>query len=100
MEQGINEVQSGRELADKAGDSLTSILQVSQRVMDMIQQIATAAEEQSAASEQISKNVEGIAGVSKETAAGAQQSAAAEELNRQADGLKNIVSRFEFEANQ
>jgi methyl-accepting chemotaxis protein len=97
MEQGINEVQQGRELADKAGESLTAIATYSQKVMDMIQQIATAAEEQSAASEQIARSVEGIARVTKENATGIEQSAAAaEQLNRQADGLRMMVTRFKI----
>ncbi|MBD3383250.1 MAG: hypothetical protein GF404_13810, partial [candidate division Zixibacteria bacterium] len=54
-----------------------------------------ASEEQSAAAEQISKNVEHISSVTKETAAGAEQSAsAAEQLNRQAEGLRSMVGRF------
>ncbi len=61
----------------------------------MIQQIATAAEEQSAASEQIARSVEGIARVTKENATGVEQSAAAaEQLNRQAEGMRKMVSRF------
>ena len=95
MESGIQEVDKGRELADRAGNSLTEIVNTSQRVMDMIQQIATAAEEQSTAAEQISKNVENVSSITKETAGGAEQSAtAAEELNRQAEGLRQMVSRF------
>ena len=99
MEQGINEVQHGRELADKAGESLTAIATYSQKVMDMIQQIATAAEEQSAASEEIARSVEGIARVTKENATGVEQSAAAaEQLNRQAEGLQKMVGRFKVNA--
>ncbi len=97
MEQGIQEVDSGRQLADKAGESLNAILGFSQRVQDMIQQIASAAEQQSAASEQIARNVESIANVTKENAAGIEQSAsAAEELNRQAEGLKLMVGKFQI----
>jgi methyl-accepting chemotaxis protein len=99
MEQGINEVQQGRDLADKAGESLNQIAGFAQKVMDMVQQIATAAEEQSAASEQIARSVEGIARVTKENATGVEQSAAAaEQLNRQADGLQKMVSRFKVNA--
>ncbi len=99
MEQGIAEVQQGRDLADKAGESLTAIATYSQKVMDMIQQIATAAEEQSAASEEIARSVEGIAKVTKENATGVEQSAAAaEQLNRQAEGLQKMVSRFKVNA--
>ena len=95
MESGIQEIDTGRELADNAGSSLTEIVNMSQQVMDMIQQMATATEEQSSAAEQISKNIETVTSITKETAAGAEQSAtAAEELNRQAEGLKNMVSAF------
>jgi methyl-accepting chemotaxis protein len=99
MEQGITEVQQGRDLADRAGESLTAIATYSQKVMDMIQQLATAAEEQSAASEQIARSVDGIARVTKENAKGVEQSAAAaEQLNRQAEGLQKMVSRFKVNA--
>ena len=96
MEQGIHEVEGGRQLADKAGESLNAILDFSQRLQDMIQQIASAAEEQSSASEQIARNVESIANVTKENAAGIEQSAsAAEQLNRQAEGLQSMVGKFQ-----
>ncbi len=95
MEAGVGEVERGRELADQAGNSLSSVVDMTQRVMDMIQQIATAAEEQSVAAEEISKNVEGISSITKETAQGAEQSAtAAEELSRNAESLNEMVSQF------
>jgi carbonic anhydrase len=95
MEAGILQVDRGRELTDKAGASLNEIVTMSGRVLEMIQQISAAAEEQSAAAEQISKSIEGITAVTQETAKGAEQSAAAaEELNRQADGLQQMVARF------
>jgi len=95
MESGIQQVDSGRELADTAGNSLTQIVEFSQRVMDMIQQIATATEQQSVAAEEISKNIEHVASISRESAAGAEQSAAAaEQVNRQAEGLRGLVESF------
>jgi len=97
METGIQEVDAGRELADKAGNSLTEIVNMNQSVMDMIQQIATASEEQSSAAEQISKNIENVASIAKESATGAEQSAAAaEELNRQAEGMQQMVAKFKI----
>ncbi len=97
MEAGIQEVDKGRELADKAGSSLNEIVTMAQRVTDMIAQMATASEQQSSAAEQISKNIEHISSVTKETATGAEQSAAAaEQLNRQADGLQQMVQRFKI----
>ncbi len=95
METGITEVDAGRELADKAGASLTEIVNMSQQVQDMIQQIATATEEQSSAAEQISKNVENVSSIALESAKGAEQSAAAaEQLNRQAEGMQQMVASF------
>lgn len=98
MEQGIQEVQAGRQLADKAGESLNAILNFAQRVQDMVSQIASASEQQSAASEQIARNVESIAKVTRENAAGIEQSAsAAEQLNRQAEGLRTMVAKFQVQ---
>jgi methyl-accepting chemotaxis protein len=95
METGIQIVDKGKELADKAGASLHQIVTMAQRVTDMINQMQRAATEQSAASEQISQNIERISGVTKETATGAAQSAAAaEELSRQAESLRVMVERY------
>jgi methyl-accepting chemotaxis protein len=95
MEEGTQEVERGIELADKAGVSLKEIVGVSQKVTDMVTQIAAASEEQSSASEQISKNVEGISKVTGETAQGTQQIArAAEDLNRLTENLQNLIGQF------
>lgn len=98
MEAGVQEVDKGRELADKAGTSLSEIVQMSTRVLDMMQQIATATEEQSTTAEQIAKNVENVATIAQETSKGAEQSAtAAEQLSRQAESLQSMVSQFKTE---
>ncbi|UCC43507.1 MAG: HAMP domain-containing protein [Candidatus Zixiibacteriota bacterium] len=95
MENGITEVDKGRELVDRAGNSLTDIVNMSQHVMQMIQQMATATGEQSSAAEQISQNVQQISSVTTETAKGAEQSAnAAESLYRQVEELQKLVTRF------
>ena len=97
MEKGIKEVDNGRELADKAGNSLNEVVTMSGQVVDMIQQIATASEEQSSAAEQISQNMENIASIARESATGAEQSAAAaEQLNRNAEGMQQIVKQFKI----
>jgi methyl-accepting chemotaxis protein len=95
MQEGTHRVDQGIVMADKAGDSLKQIVDVSQKVTDMVTQIAAASEEQSSASEQISKNVEAISAVTSETAQGTQQIArAAEDLNRLTEQLKAIVAGF------
>ncbi|MBD3332522.1 HAMP domain-containing protein [candidate division GN15 bacterium] len=95
MEAGVQEVDKGRELVDRAGSSLSEIEQKSQHVLDMIQQIATASEQQSAAANEVSSNVEEISKVTDNTATGARQSAeAAAELSKQAEELNAIVADF------
>jgi methyl-accepting chemotaxis protein len=95
MGEGTKQVDDGILFADKAGSSLRDIVEISQRVTDMVAQIAAASEEQSSASEQISKNVEAISNVTGETAQGVQQIArAAEDLNRLTEGLQQILSKF------
>jgi methyl-accepting chemotaxis protein len=98
METGIQEVDKGRDLADKAGASLTEIVNVSQRVQDMILQIATAAEEQSVAAEQIARNVDKVSLIAKESASGTEQSAtAASEMSQQAESLRQMVAKFKLD---
>lgn len=95
MQNGLKQVEHGRELADKAGSSLTGIVTMSQQVVNMIMQIATAANEQSAAAEEISRSIEGINTSIRENATGAAQSAtAAEELHHQAEQLQQAVAKF------
>ncbi len=97
MEEGTRKVDEGIELADKAGQSLSEIVDKVQKVTDMITQIAAASEQQSSASEQISKNIEAISTVSQQTASGTEQVArAAEDLNRLTDRLHSLVSQFKL----
>lgn len=97
MEEGTKQVELGTELAQKAGESLTDIVNVSTEVQDMIQQIATAADEQSSAAEQISNNVGGISSVAEQSAKSAEQIASAsEELNRQTEALDSLVNQFKL----
>ena len=99
MGDGTQKVTQGIELADKAGASLREIVDISQKVTDMVAQIATASEQQSTASEQISKNVEAISAVTGQTASGTQQIArAAEDLNRLTENLQLLVGRFRLDA--
>jgi methyl-accepting chemotaxis protein len=98
MEEGTKEVDEGITLADRAGEALQEIVQTSQKVTDMVAQIAAASEQQSSASEQISKNVEAINSITQETAGGTEQVArAANELNVLTEELRNIISQFHLE---
>ncbi len=81
----------------QAGDSLKQIIHMSEQVGEMITHIATAATEQSSASEEMNNNMEQITKLVKESAEGAQQSAkACEQLSGLALELQNMVSRFKL----
>ena len=97
MEVGTKEVEQGKTLADKAGESLIKIISGADEVVNIISQVAAASEEQSAASEQISRNMEAISNVTQQSTAGVFQIAkAAEDLNRQTDNLEKLISRFKI----
>jgi methyl-accepting chemotaxis protein len=98
MNQGTQEVEKGITSADQAGAALSEIVKISQQVTDMVLQIASASEQQSDASGQISQNVEVIASVTHETATGVQQVArAAEDLNKLTEILQGLVSGFHLD---
>ncbi|MBN1301021.1 MAG: methyl-accepting chemotaxis protein [Melioribacteraceae bacterium] len=101
INKGTDEANNGKELAVKAGESLEEIILASQSVLDMVGQVATASEEQSAAAEQISRSMEGISSVTQQSAAGVQQIAkASEDLNRMTVNLQNLVSKFRLSKNR
>jgi methyl-accepting chemotaxis protein len=95
MNKGTNEVERGKELAHRAGDSLKEIIQATVKVINDIKHVASASEEQSGTAEQISKSVESISNVTNETAAGIQQIAhSAEDLTRLTVTLQSLINKF------
>lgn len=98
MEKGISEVDLGKNLVNEAGNVLKKIITSSEKVSDLIAQVAAASEEQSTASEEISKNIEGINNVTKEASSGIHQIArAAEDLNSLTVNLQDLVSKFKID---
>ncbi|MFZ1289429.1 MAG: methyl-accepting chemotaxis protein [Melioribacteraceae bacterium] len=94
---GRTEVEKGKLLTNKAGESLEKINKATNLLADLISQIATASEEQSATSEQISKSVEGISRVTRESSDGIEQIAkTAEELNILTDNLQSLIGGFKL----
>jgi methyl-accepting chemotaxis protein len=97
MEEGTRHVDEGIKLADRAGASLKEIVTIIQHLSGMVEQIASASNQQSSASEQIAKNVEAISSVTNQSAAGVQQIArAAEDLNQLTEQLQMLVSKFKI----
>ena len=100
IEQGVNEVNKGKELAGNAGEVIVKIEESSAKAMDLVTQVATASEEQSATAEEVSKNIEAINMVAQESAAGVGQIAkASEDLNRLTENLQQMVSHFQIRRN-
>jgi methyl-accepting chemotaxis protein len=97
MKAGTQEVERGKALADKAGDSLKKIITYAGDVVEMVNKVATSSEHQSLTADQISKNIDGITTVTHESAQGVQQIAvAAEDLNRLTNNLQELVARFKI----
>jgi methyl-accepting chemotaxis protein len=95
MKHGIVEVEEGKKSAVKAGEVLKEIVDGADKVSDIVIQVATASEEQSAAAEVIGKNIEAISNVTRETSTGIQQIAhAAEDLNNLTNSLQIIIKKF------
>ncbi|MGD8779984.1 MAG: methyl-accepting chemotaxis protein [Ignavibacteria bacterium] len=97
IEEGTREVEKGKELAQKAGTSLNEIIGNSDKVSEIISQLAVASEQQAATSESISKNVEAINNVTHQSAQGTQQiSRAAEDLYSLTNNLQEVVKQFKL----
>jgi len=99
MEAGSREVESGVESTRRAGDSLQQIIQMSDKVGEMVTQIATAATQQAAATQEIDNNVDQIARIAASTESGAQQTVGAlEDLSGLALNLRQLVGQFRLSA--
>ena len=95
MEQGVRQVESGTTEAARSGGALREILEHINAVAMQVNQIATAAEEQTATTNEISGNIHQITDLALQTSQGAQQSAAAAaQLNGNANDLQRLVSQF------
>ncbi|MGD0584604.1 MAG: methyl-accepting chemotaxis protein [Oryzomonas sp.] len=95
MEQGVQEVVKGSEEAFKSGQALKTILDRVGNVTVQVSQIATAAEEQSATSIEISNNIQEMTFVIQQSSVGTQQIAtSSSEMARMAEELRSRVSWF------
>ena len=85
-------IELATRLSVQSGESLKNILDCVQLVNDQVQSIATASEEQSAASEEINRSVEQVATISAETAQAMEQAArAVADLAEQSQALQHLI---------
>nr|WP_100546705.1 MULTISPECIES: methyl-accepting chemotaxis protein [unclassified Pseudomonas] len=97
MEIGVQQVSSGVEQANQAGDAIVTIRQASASVVGVVDQISLALREQTVASQDVARNVERIAQMSMENSeAVADTSRTAQGLQQLALSLEKQVASFRF----
>jgi methyl-accepting chemotaxis protein len=95
MEEGVAEVERGTESSVKSGEALEMILAQINDVSLQVNQIATAAEEQSATTSEITSNISQISSVVQSTGRSAAETAAASsQLSSQAAHQQQLVGKF------
>ncbi|CAM2787068.1 methyl-accepting chemotaxis protein [Pseudomonas gessardii] len=95
MDNSRSLTDSSVELTRRAGNALENITRTVSAIQAMNQQIATAAEQQSAVAEEINRSVLNVRDVSEQTAAASEETAASStELARLGTHLQALVGRF------
>jgi len=95
MEEGVRGVEKGTREAAKSSTALQDILSRINIVAMLVSQIATAAEKQTATTNEISNNMQQMSLVVKDTAKGTQESAAAAvQLTGLAEDLQRVIGEF------
>ena len=95
MDSSRSLTDSSVELTRRAGESLGNITRTVSTIQGMNQQIAAAAEQQSAVAEEINRSVLNVRDVSEQTSAASEETAASSiELARLGTHLQGLVGRF------
>jgi methyl-accepting chemotaxis protein len=98
MQAGSGKVEEGVQSSRRAGESLARIIESADSVQQMVTQIATAATEQAATTEQVNKNLDQIASMVQNSATGASRSAkSSENLSNLALTLEGLVKGFQID---
>jgi methyl-accepting chemotaxis protein len=97
MQQGTADVQVGLEKTSASGAALRQIILMAEEVGDMISTIATAATEQSAATEEINSGVSHISSSTQSASSASEETAkACSNLSTLASDLQKLVSQFKL----
>ena len=92
VDNSAGSIEEATQLSIRSGESLKQILDYVHMVNDQVQSIATASEQQSAASEEINHSVEQVATISSETAQAMEQAAkAVADLAEQSQVLQGLI---------
>ena len=97
MEEGVREVEKGAKSSQSSGHALADILDRINDVSIQINQISTAAEEQTATTSQVASNLQQVTEVVHQTARDSEETAvAAGQLSRQAHDMQALVKQFKI----
>ncbi|GAB4184127.1 MAG: hypothetical protein Kow00100_24740 [Geothermobacteraceae bacterium] len=100
IEQTVEKTEKGAGIADTTAEALGEIVNGVTRVSDLLEEIATASNEQIHGVSQINEGLAQIDQVIQQTTANAEESAAtAEELSHQAAALRSMLGRFHLAEN-
>jgi methyl-accepting chemotaxis protein len=95
IDDSVEKVNAGTELADKAGNTMNEVVTSVKRVTDIIGEIADASAEQTAGIEQVNQAIAAMDQATQQNAALVEESAAAAATMReQAGGLSRVVGAF------
>jgi methyl-accepting chemotaxis protein len=98
IDDSVDKVATGSKLVDQAGGTMNDIVLSVKRVTDIISEITTASEEQTAGIDQINMAIGQMDQVTKQNASLVEEAAAAAEtLHDQAGSLARVVSVFKLE---
>ena len=97
MEEGVAEVEQGTEEAARSGEALRRIQDEINAVHLQVQQIATAAEEQTATTSEISSNIHQITNIAQQTMEHSRTTVGtAQHLSRLSEELQKVVGQFKL----
>ncbi|MBT0666491.1 MCP four helix bundle domain-containing protein [Geobacter pelophilus] len=100
MEEGVVQVEQGTQEAARSGEAIDSILAQISNLSMQVSQIATAAEEQTATTSEISGNMQRITDVVRQSSQSAHESSVeASRLNTLAESLMADLNKFTIEEN-
>jgi methyl-accepting chemotaxis protein len=101
IDDSVQRVAEGSRLVDESGATLAQLVASVGKVNDIVAEIATASHEQAAGIDQVGKAVMQMDSVTQQNAALVEQAtASAESLMQQAVGLRELLSRYEVDANE